>query len=221
MLVISACFQGPMIADEGDAAGQPDAKTRRIEELERKNRRLESRVDALERTGSARKGGSGGDGAADSDADEAAVAEGPGGEESSQAMGMTARYRDVLATFQLFGDVDFRYQNPEPPDRANTYFTLGSVDIFVSAQIGQRFHVLSETNIVPSGDVIRFDQERLSGTWSFSDWLYAKLGVDHSAISRWNRLYHHGRWLETSIDRPFLAKFEGDDGILPLHNTGL
>ncbi len=51
--------------------------------------------------------------------------------------------------------------------------------------------------------------------------MYAKLGVEHSPVSYWNRLYHHGKWLEMTIDRPFLARFEGHEGILPMHNSGL
>jgi hypothetical protein len=41
------------------------------------------------------------------------------------------------------------------------------------------------------------------------------------AVSRYNQLYHHGRWLETTVSRPLAVRYEGDGGILPLHRTGL
>jgi hypothetical protein len=96
---------------------------------------------------------------------------------------------------------------------------------FFTSQIGDHFHVLSETVIktreTDDEDSIVFDQERLYGSWSFFDELYAKFGLEHSPTSRWNRIYHHGRWLELTIDRPFLARFEGTGGILPMHLAGL
>lgn len=57
--------------------------------------------------------------------------------------------------------------------------------------------------------------------WTVSDALYLKLGTEHSPVTRWNQLYHHGAWLETSISRPLLASFEGGEGILQMHATGL
>jgi hypothetical protein len=88
--------------------------------------------------------------------------------------------------------------------------------------MGDRFQVLSESVLTGREGETHFEQERIWGAWTWSEALYTKLGLEHSPISRWNRLYHHGSWLEPTIDRPLLASFEGDaDGFLPLHNSGL
>lgn len=177
---------------------QGDGQDERLDALERKNQDLEARVAELEGT-----------------QDTGAVAEPLG-------LGMEVHYADIGATFQIFGDVGASYENPAPPGEAHTSAFLGSVDFFVNMRLGDQWRVLSETVIESkSNDQISTSQERLWGAWVPADWFYAKFGTEHSGISRWNQLYHHGRWLETSIRRPLLASFEGSQGVLPLHRTGL
>lgn len=145
--------------------------------------------------------------------------------EDGVGLGIVLRRGTVSAAVQVFGDVGFSHQNPDPDPRANSSFFFGGVNVFATARAGDHFQALSETVVKTSesatSDGIVFDQERLYGLWAFSDALYAKFGLEHGPVSRWNRLFHHGRWLELTIDRPFLARFEGAGGILPLHNAGL
>jgi len=145
--------------------------------------------------------------------------------EDGLGLGIVLRRGAVSAAVQIFGDVGFSYTNPDPDPRANSSFFFGGVNAFATARVGDHFRALSETVIKTSesaaSDGIVFDQERLYGLWAFGDALYAKLGLEHGPVSRWNRLFHHGRWLELTIDRPLLARFEGAGGILPLHNAGL
>ena len=138
--------------------------------------------------------------------------------EARPGLGLSASYGDLSATFQIFSDVGSEYRNPDTDGDANTIFAQGSAAFFATAQMGDNFRVLSETVI--DGDSSA-SQERLWGSWAFGDELYAKLGTEHSSVSRWNQLNHHGRWLETTIMRPYLARFEGDGGFLPLHRTGI
>jgi hypothetical protein len=168
-----------------------------VQELQQRNAELEQRMSELEA-----------DHGPDSDA--------------TESYGLTASYQDVRVTFQLFGDVGFGYQNPAPSDHGNSSFTFGTVDAFVTAQMGNHFQVLSESVLTGKDSEGHFEQERLWGAWTFDDRLYAKLGLEHSPISLWNSRYHHGTWLEPTIARPLLAGFEGSpSGFLPLHNSGL
>jgi hypothetical protein len=145
-------------------------------------------------------------------------------EDVGPGLGMVIRHRDITATFQIFGDIGFSWDNPAPKDRGHTSFFIGSLSWFFTAQVGDHFQVLwevqGETVRGDPADDVEFDVERLWGSWTFSDRLYIKFGLEHNDISRWNRLYHHGRWLEISVVRPFLARFEGS-GWLPMHNTGI
>src|SRR5262249_14008682 len=65
------------------------------------------------------------------------------------------------------------------------------------------------------------DLERLWGAWTLGDELYLKIGREHSPQSRWDRRYHHGKWLWTSATQPFLARFEDDGGPVQVHQVGL
>jgi hypothetical protein len=146
-------------------------------------------------------------------------------EEEGLGLNMVIRRGNVWGIFQLFGDTGFNYLSPELPNRGTAYFFDGSVDLFFTARVGDHFQVLSETvfqtSIGTTVDTSKWDQERLWGAWQFSDLVQVKLGLEHGPISRWNNLYHHGRWLELTITRPFIARFEGDGGVLPMHEAGL
>jgi len=145
--------------------------------------------------------------------------------EDGVGLAIVLRRGPIHASIQVFGDVGVSYLNPDPAPRAHTSIVLGGVNVFATARVGDHFQALSETVIKTREDATQdsvvFDQERLYGLWAFTDALYVKLGVEHGPVSRWNRLFHHGRWLELSIDRPFLARFEGNGGILPMHNAEL
>src|SRR5262245_22937859 len=160
---------------------EPDLKER-LRALEEKNRALEERVRSLEEQPA-----------------EAAEPQAPVGEEAPPleeeglGLGLVGRYRNVKLTFQLFGDVGVNYQNPVAGDRSNAAFALGSLDFFATAQVGERFQALSETVVTGVENATNFSQERLWGSWTVNDHLYAKLGVEHSPLSYWNRLYHHGK----------------------------
>jgi hypothetical protein len=142
-------------------------------------------------------------------------------------LNMVVRKGNTSGTFQFFGDVGFEYDDPARSGRGGSSFFNGSVDLFFTARVGDHFQVLSETVFqtrVGSGndsDSSKWDQERLWGAWAFSDALQIKLGLEHSPISLWNRLFHHGRWLELTISRPLLAQFESAFGILPMHEAGV
>jgi hypothetical protein len=141
---------------------------------------------------------------------------------------LTFRKGNVRGALQFFGDVGMRFDDPALPGRGDYFFFNGSLDIFFTAQVGDHFQILSETvfqnkvGSTPAGDGGgRFDQERLWAAWAFSEKIQIKFGLEHSPISFWNRNYHHGRWLELTVARPFLARFESGGGILPMHEAGL
>jgi hypothetical protein len=190
------------------SAGEEEAQ--RIEQLERKNRELEERLARLE-----------------SRDDEETQLQETVEEYVDEGLGLNLVIRrgSVQGIVQLFGSVGVRYDNPEVPGRSNTFFFNGNMDLFFTARAGDHFHVLSETVFLTSlgepKDDGHFDQERLWGAWRFSDLLQIKLGLEHGPISRWNNQFHHGRWLEMTINRPFLARFEGGSGVLPMHNAGV
>lgn len=211
-------------------AHQPTALERRVEQLERENRELRERLEKLEKAQPV---------AAPAPTPAPPVVSPVQAEEESlpppavagedleepivPGLGLTVRYGSVRASFQLFGDVDFIYQNPSLAAGANTAFVLGTLDLFTTAQFGEHVQVLTE--LAGEGNTeenhLELELERMWAAYLFNDALYLKLGREHSPVSRWNRLYHHGRWLWPSATQPSLAQFEDDGGILPIHQVGL
>jgi hypothetical protein len=185
-----------------------DDVSQRLEQLERENAEMRERLDSLEES------------SRDEDVDEFA-GEGVG-------LNLVIRNGETRGTVQFFGDVGFMYSDPAARDgRGQAWFFNGSLDLFFTARVGDHFHVLSETVFQTragngaAADGSKFDQERLWGAWAFADELQIKFGLEHSPISLWNRIYHHGRWLEPTIARPLLASFEAGGGILPMHEAGI
>lgn len=203
-LLALGLLAGFAIAGEGDAE--------RIAKLERKNKDLEERLRRVEER---------------SDADDPSTLAEDVEDYFDEGLGLNliVSRGNVHGVFQLFGDVGTRYDNPAVPGRSFAFFFNGSMDLFFAARAGDHFHVLSETVFLTSlgepKDSSHFDQERLWAAWIVNDLLEIKFGLEHGPISRWNQQFHHGRWLEMTIGRPLLARFEGGGGILPMHNAGV
>ncbi len=108
-------------------------------------------------------------------------------------------YRTNLATDSLLDDDDYNY----------------GVGVFATAEYGK---LLFLGELLLSKD--EQDIERIQLGWTIGDgkvWF----GRFHNPVGYWNTQFHHGSYLETSISRPSIVDFEDDDGILPMHLTGL
>ena len=89
------------------------------------------------------------------------------------------------------------------------------LDIFAAAEIGD-FILLGEALAAKDEQEI----ERLQFGWRF-DGGKAWLGRFHNPIGYWNTQFHHGAYLQNSTSRPSIVEYEDDDGVLPMHLTGL
>lgn len=205
------------------------ALDQRVETLEDKNKKLEERLKAVEGNKSAQPTGAGkevsGPPGVDKRSGNAPQGELEDGdasvEEQESGLGLTTRYGGARAIFNLYCDLGFLYANPPEAQHANSSFGFGSIDLFGTGQLSERVQVLTETVLEGSDNEIGLDQERLWASWTLNDYFYAKCGLEHLPTSRWNRIYHHGKWLQMTIERPLLARFEDDGGILAKHYVGL
>ena len=204
-----------------------DALEERDKGLEEENRKLKQRLEAVEGKETAHPAAPGNPDARPKEIGQPSSETTQGEEDDSsidglgQGLGLTAADGRVQAFFNLYCDVGFLYSNPPEAEHAHSSFGFGSIDVFGTGQLSERFQVLSETVLEGSDNEIALDQERLWASWTFNDLLYAKLGLEHLPTSRWNRIYHHGKWLQLTIERPLLARFEDDGGILAKHFVGI
>lgn len=131
--------------------------------------------------------------------------------------------RDAGAGLALhgFADVGGGWTSEQDPRRLRG-FNAGSLDIYLTPQLGDRVKALFELVFehLPEGDT-EIEVERLQLGYTVNDALTLWMGRFHNPIGLWNTLYHHGANLQTSIARPRFVDFEDKGGIIPTHNVGL
>jgi hypothetical protein len=119
------------------------------------------------------------------------------------------------------GYADLGYQASNSAGGTNG-FLLGQADLFLTSQLSDNLSFLMETAVdSDSNNVPGIEIERFFLTYRASEYLNVNAGRYHTAIGYFNGAFHHGRWFQTLIDRPFLFRFEDEGGILPIHNTGV
>jgi hypothetical protein len=79
-----------------------------------------------------------------------------------------------------------------------------------------QFRVFGELYITPS----ERDLERLQFGFEFVPETVLWLGRFHQPASAWNTEHHHGHYLQTAITRPFIERWEDEQGLIPQHITG-
>ena len=89
------------------------------------------------------------------------------------------------------------------------------VDLFYSGDFG-RLRFLSELQVYRHEQ----DMERLQVGWRVTPDTSLWFGRYHNPIGYWNTEHHHGRYMETSAERPIIVAFEDEGGPLPIHLAG-
>ena len=87
---------------------------------------------------------------------------------------------------------------------------------FVFGLTRNQFRVFGEFYVTPD----ERDLERLQFGFEFVPETVLWLGRFHQPASAWNTEHHHGRYLQTAITRPFIERWEDEQGLIPQHITG-
>jgi len=103
-------------------------------------------------------------------------------------------------------------------EASDSYFTLGEQDFFVTSNLSDRISFLGET-------VVRYDKatntkfspsiERAQLKFDYYKNHSFIVGKMHTPVNYWNDVYHHGRILYPTIDRPSSFSY-----LVPLHSLG-
>jgi len=80
----------------------------------------------------------------------------------------------------------------------------------------ERWRVLGEYFLTDGENELERLQLGYDATTDTTVWV----GRFHQPVSAWNYKYHHGAFLQPSITRPAIERWEDDGGILPSHSTG-
>ena len=128
----------------------------------------------------------------------------------------SARWRYSL---NFFGDVSMSGGKPSEGEHAFG-FGLGGQDILIRGELSENIVTTTEMAFEAGEDGgIGVDLERFNVRWQSSRY-FVEAGRTHTSFGYWNNAYHHGRWLQPTIERPRWVAFEDDGGILPVHWVG-
>jgi len=120
-----------------------------------------------------------------------------------------------------FGDITYgnSSKNGENPG-----FSLGQLDLWGTHIIDEdrKMKAFMEVVIESSDDGFVVDLERLWIDYALKPNIHVRGGRFHSSLGHWNRKYHHGSQVQTTVFRPLFLDFEdGSTAILPTHIVGL
>ncbi|WP_394821800.1 hypothetical protein [Pendulispora albinea] len=128
--------------------------------------------------------------------------------------GAKARY-----ALNLFGDISLgaasRSEGGIKPDPA---FAVGVFDMLFNADLNDTLLATSEVTFQYEPGAPLAELERLHIRWKPTKAFFLEAGRFHTDIGYWNVAYHHGKWLQLSIERPRLLLLHG--GLLPVHWIG-
>ncbi|HHT9138740.1 MAG TPA: hypothetical protein ACFYEK_16035 [Candidatus Wunengus sp. YC60] len=141
-------------------------------------------------------------------------------------LGEGLTFGEQMLKIKGFGNVDASYSDnhigKSANQEGNAFFSMGEFDLFITSQLSNRISILGETvfEFESTGEVTP-DLERVLIHYDVNSLLKIDVGKFHTPIGYWNRLYHHGEWLQTTVERPEILKFEDHGGPLPAHNAGI
>jgi hypothetical protein len=134
--------------------------------------------------------------------------------ETQAAVGQMETHYPSLQ-FRGFGDVDFSATDQKG---TNSGFNLGQLDLHLASPLSQKVSYFGEMtfNAHPTGYTV--EVERSIIRYDYDDYFKLSFGRYHTPIGYWNTAFHHGAWLETTIDRPEMVKVGGT--FIPIHFVG-
>jgi hypothetical protein len=123
-----------------------------------------------------------------------------------------------------FGWVNFSDQKHPDGPRG---FALGQFVLHMTSELSPRVTFFGELSFTARTDAgtgsppatgFNTEVERLILRFDHSDQLKISFGRYHTPVNYWNTAYHHGAWLQTTINRPEMVQFGGR--FLPVHFVG-
>lgn len=121
-----------------------------------------------------------------------------------------------VTQFNGFGHLEYSL---DYLDHADSYFSVGEHDFFISSKLKEKISFLGEY-------VIRFNGNSATSYLPSIERTFVKFnyyknhniiaGKVHSPVNYWNDVYHHGRLFFPTIDRPISFSY-----LVPLHTLGI
>ena len=119
--------------------------------------------------------------------------------------------------FGGFADAAY-YATDESGLDSSSGFKLGQFVLHMNSRLSDRLNAFAELTWTPKDDGYGTEVERVMLKYEYSDALKPSAGRYHTPVSWWNVAFHHGAWLQTTVDRPIAVKFGSK--LIPIHLVG-
>lgn len=125
----------------------------------------------------------------------------------------TARSR---ITLNMFGNLSLEQTN----SNHHLDFHLGGLGLLMIGRASPELEMVSEVVVESDDGETIIDLERMFLQWKNRRYEVGA-GRTHTDLGYWSPAFHHGKWLQLTVDRPRAVRFEDDGGLLPIHNIGV
>jgi hypothetical protein len=117
------------------------------------------------------------------------------------------------------GFTDFDFQaNDQQTSGATSGFHTGQFVLHMTSTLSSRFSFFGEVSWTAHDAGYTTEIERSIIKFQANNYLGLSFGRYHTPINWWNTAFHHGQWLQTTVDRPEMARFGGT--FIPVHFVG-
>jgi hypothetical protein len=126
---------------------------------------------------------------------------------------------DARSQMRLGGFTDFLFTaTDDETAQPSSGFREGQFVLHVNSSLSDRASFFAELSVSPRTNGFVMEVERTIFRYDYADAFKPSLGRYHTPVSFWNSAYHHGTWLQTSVDRPLAVKFGSN--FVPIHFVG-
>lgn len=114
----------------------------------------------------------------------------------------------ATAQLRIGGFTDFSFYATDDESAASSSgYKEGQFVLHLNAPLSERANFFAEITWSPKADGFGTEVERAIATYRYNDALKPSVGRFHTPASWWNAAFHHGSWLQTTVDRPIPVKF--------------
>ncbi len=118
------------------------------------------------------------------------------------------------------GFLDVGFNATSADDRREYSFAMGQLNLLVTSKLTERAYFLAETYFTnPDNNTQAYMLTRANIQYSISNLVNLRIGQVHTSVGYWNQIYHHGSFVQTTVSRPEIFRY--DRAYLPIHSVGV
>jgi hypothetical protein len=125
-----------------------------------------------------------------------------------------------LPRLNLRGFLDVGFNIGSTDNERDDTFTLGQFNLLLTSKLTDRAYFLAETYFTnPDNNTQAYMLTRANIQYSISRLVNLRVGQVHTSVGYWNQIYHHGSFVQTTVSRPEIFRY--DRAYLPIHSVGV